>query len=124
MSNAIDQAISETAAKSIQTFAERAIEAQAALSQKLIEANRHWLEQVQIESNEIWEMTRKLNSEASYADRAKVFQDWLRGASQRGAQNAVDAMEATRMFGQIELKFLAGAKDGWSLATPPEPPTS
>lgn len=124
MSNANEQTKSETTTKSMQAFAERAIAAQSALSQKLVETNRHWLEQVQTESNEIWEMTRKMGSEASYADRVKVFQDWLQGVTQRGAQNAIDAMESTRMLGQIELELLAVGKKGSSLATPPESPTS
>lgn len=92
---------SKAMANSIEALAERAIGAQSALSEKLVEANRRWLEQVQIESNEVWELTRRVNSEIAFVEKVSAFQDWLRGVTQRGAKDAIYTLEVARTFGEL-----------------------
>ncbi|VIO72896.1 hypothetical protein CI1B_45450 [Bradyrhizobium ivorense] len=94
-------------AEAIQSCAKRAIAVQSEFSEKLIEANRHWLEQIQIESTEAWELFRKFNSTASVAEKITALQDWSKGVTARAAEDATYAIETARSLGTIELNLLA-----------------
>ena len=72
----------------IQCYAKRAMAVQSEFSEKLIEANRHWFEQIQIESNEAWELFRRFNSTASVAEKITALQDWAKGVTARGAKRS------------------------------------
>jgi hypothetical protein len=91
--------------EAIQSSAQRAIAAQSELSEKLVEANRHWFEQIQIESNEAWEFFRKFNSTVSMAEKITTLQDWIKGVTERGAQDATYAIETARSLGNIKLNL-------------------
>ncbi|MFB9261588.1 hypothetical protein ACFFWD_00035 [Bradyrhizobium erythrophlei] len=95
------------AAAAIYSYAQRAIAVQSEFSEKLIEANRHWLEQTQIESNEAWELFRKINSTTSTAEKITGLQDWIKGVTERAAQDAIYAIETMRSLSNIELNLLA-----------------
>ena len=91
----------------IQSYAKRAMAVQSEFSEKLIEANQHWFEQIQIESNEAWELFRRFNSTASVAEKITALQDWAKGVTARGANDATYAIETARSLGTIELNLLA-----------------
>ena len=91
----------------IQSYAKRAMAVQSEFSEKLIEANQHWFEQIQIESNEAWELFRMFNSTASVAEKITALQDWAKGVTARGANDATYAIETARSLGTIELNLLA-----------------
>ncbi len=91
----------------IQSYAKRAMAVQSEFSEKLIEANRHWFEQIQIESNEAWELFRRFNSTASVAEKITALQDWAKGATARSANDATYAIETARSLGTIELNLFA-----------------
>ena len=90
-------------ADAIQHCAKRAMAVQSEFSEKLIEANRHWFEQ--IESNEAWELFRRFNSTASVAEKITALQDWAKGVTARSAQDATYAIETARSLGTIELNL-------------------
>ena len=91
----------------VQSYAKRAMAVQSEFSEKLIEANQHWFEQIQIESNEAWELFRRFNSTASVAEKITALQDWTKGVTARGANDATYAIETARSLGTIELNLLA-----------------
>jgi hypothetical protein len=96
------------------TFATRAIAIQTEASEKLIEASRHCLDLIQAESTEALEFLRKFNDNATAAERVSAMQEWLKGASERGAKNASYAMETARALADIESRLFArpsGEKD-------------
>jgi hypothetical protein len=91
----------------IQSYAKRAMAVQSEFSEKLVEANRHWFEQMQIEANEAWELFRRFNSTASVAEKVTALQDWAKGVTARGANDATYAIETARSLGTIELNLFA-----------------
>lgn len=104
-------------ADAIQNCAKRAMAVQSEFSEKLIEANRHWFEQIQIESNEAWELFRRFNSTASVAEKITAVQDWAKGVTARSAQDATYAIETARSLGTIELNLFGRRIDGADEAT-------
>ncbi|BBC02995.1 MULTISPECIES: hypothetical protein [Bradyrhizobium] len=72
-----------------------------------LEANRHWFEQIQVESNEAWELFRMFNSTASVAEKVTALQDWAKGVTARSANDATYAIETARSPGTIELNLFA-----------------
>jgi hypothetical protein len=110
MSDVSQQTAPSAMAKSILGIAQKAVAIQSELSGKLTDANTHWLEQVQTESNAIWELSWKVSNAVSFADKIKLLQDWLKGATERGAQDVIYALEAARELRDIELKFFGHGK--------------
>ena len=100
-----DQSEVRPVSDAMQSYAKRAMAVQSEFSEKLIEANRHWFEQIQIESNEAWELFRRFNSTASVAEKITALQDWAKGATARGANDATYAIETARSLGTIELNL-------------------
>ncbi|MBR1208489.1 MULTISPECIES: hypothetical protein [unclassified Bradyrhizobium] len=96
----------------IQSYAKRAMAVQSEFSEKLIEANQHWFEQIQIESNEAWELFRRFNSTASAAEKITALQDWAKGVAARSANDATYAIETARSLGTIELNLFARKTSG------------
>ncbi|GEC59555.1 hypothetical protein ABIF38_003244 [Bradyrhizobium japonicum] len=101
----------------IQSYAKRAMAVQSEFSEKLIEANQHWFEQIQIESNEAWELFRRFNSTASVAEKITALQDWAKGVTARSANDATYAIETARSLGTIELNLFARKTGGVDEAT-------
>jgi|GEM_PF-1980334 len=98
-------------AEAIQSYAKRAIAVQSDFSEKLIEVNKHWLEQIQIESNAAWELFRKFNTTTSVTDKIATLQDWLKGVTARSAEDASYAIETARALGNIELNLFRRRTD-------------
>ncbi|MCP1966589.1 hypothetical protein [Bradyrhizobium elkanii] len=112
-----DQSEVRPAPDAIQSYAKRAMAVQSEFSEKLIEANQHWFEQIQIESNEAWELFRRFNSTASVAEKITALQDWAKGVTARSANDATYAIETARSLGTIELNLLARKTGGVDEAT-------
>ncbi|WP_338827095.1 hypothetical protein [Bradyrhizobium sp. 27S5] len=104
-------------ADAIQSCAKRAMVVQSNFAEKLIEANRHWFEQIQIESTEAWELFRKFNSVATVAEKITALQDWTKGVTARRAEDATYAIETARSLGTIELNLFARQTGGADEAT-------
>ncbi|GEC52819.1 hypothetical protein ABIF38_004746 [Bradyrhizobium japonicum] len=73
----------------------------------ICDLNRHWFEQIQVESNEAWELFRMFNSTASVAEKVTALQDWAKGVTARSANDATYAIETARSPGTIELNLFA-----------------
>ncbi len=93
-------------ADAIQACASRTIAVQSDVSDKLIEANRHWLEQIQIEFTAAWELYRKLNSTVSISEKITTWQDWMKGVTARSAEELTYAVETAQALNTIELNWL------------------
>jgi hypothetical protein len=92
-------------------LAKRAIAVQSEASEKLIEAGHHCLDQIQAESAEALEFFRKFNDNATAAERVSALQEWLKGATERGAKNAGYAIETARALADIETRLFARLRD-------------
>ena len=112
-----EQSETRPVVQAIQSYAKQAMAVQSDFSEKLIEANRHWLEQIQTESTEAWELFRKFNSSTSMAEKITALQDWTNGVTARAAEGATYAIETARSLGTIELNLLARRSDGPDEAT-------
>lgn len=66
-----------------------------------------WFEQIQVESNEAWELFRMFNSTVSVAEKVTALQDWAKGVTARSANDARYAIETARSPGTIELNLFA-----------------
>jgi hypothetical protein len=96
----------------IRNFAGRAIAAQSEFSEKLVEANKHWLEQMQTESTAAVELFRKVNGTMSPAERIASIQEWVKGVTERAAKDAAFAFETAQALGKIELKLFTRQPEG------------
>jgi hypothetical protein len=92
-------------------FTKRAIEVQSEVSEKLIEASHHCLDQIQVESAEALEFLRKFSDNTTAAERVGALKEWLKGATERGAKNATFAMETARALADIEAGLFARVRD-------------
>jgi hypothetical protein len=90
----------------IRDVTNRAIEVQSQLTQKLLEVNRHCLEQMQLSSTEAWELFWKINTTPSISERLEACQAWTKAVAERGATNTNYLLEATRSLSEIEMKVL------------------
>ncbi|MFB9263303.1 hypothetical protein ACFFWD_08990 [Bradyrhizobium erythrophlei] len=96
-----------TAGDAARNFAKRVIAVQAEFSEKLVEAHRHWLEQVQIESTRALELLRNISGTASAAQQITSTQTWMKGVTERAAENTIFAIETAQALGKIELRLFA-----------------
>ncbi|HVX77971.1 MAG TPA: hypothetical protein VHB49_17690 [Bradyrhizobium sp.] len=87
-------------------LAKRAIEVQSEFSQKLLEASKHCLEQMQRSSTEAWELFWKINSTPSISERLEACQAWMKDVTERSATDASYFLETARSLSEIELKML------------------
>ena len=78
---------------------------------KLVEVHRHNLDRMQGEWMEAWNRLFQVNSLLRPVDKMKVYQDWLRGFSQRRAEDVTYAFEVARELSGIELQFAIGSKE-------------
>ena len=106
-----DKIIIAPVSSALPAFAKRAMAVQSEVSDKLIEASHHCLEQIQAEQTEALEFLRKFNDNTTAADRVGALQEWLRGATERGAKNATYAMETARALAEIEARLFARWRD-------------
>ncbi|WP_213770548.1 hypothetical protein [Bradyrhizobium sp. dw_78] len=101
----------------------QAMNIQAEFGRKLVEVNRHWFEQIQIESSQCWDVLWKASAATSLTDKAKIFQDYLRDFTKRATDDASYMMENARALGEIETRIFApsGRAASDAAATPAEP---
>jgi hypothetical protein len=75
---------------------------------KLVEVYRHNLDRMEGEWIAAWSCLLQVNSSPRPVDKMKAYQDWLRGLSERRAEDATYAFEVTRELSGIELRFAMG----------------
>ncbi|PDT75134.1 hypothetical protein CO675_22140 [Bradyrhizobium sp. C9] len=107
-----NQVHANASVEAIQAGAKRAMVVQSEFSEKLIEASKHWMEQIQTESNEAWELFRKLGTTTSVTERIETLQDWIKGVTLRSAEDATYFIETARALGNIELNLFASRTNG------------
>jgi hypothetical protein len=83
-------------------------EQQSELSAKLVEVNQYYLDRINAEWVESWKFLAAVNGTMLSVDRMAIYQDWLRGLSQRRMQDVTYAMEVARTLGGIDLKLSLG----------------
>ena len=83
-------------------------EQQSELSAKLVEVNQYYLDRINAEWVEGWKCLAAVNGTMLSVDKMGIYQDWLRGFSQRRMQDASYAMEVARTLSGIDLNLSLG----------------
>ncbi len=81
---------------------------QSQLSAKLVEANQYYLDRINTEWIEGWKCLAAVNGTMLSVDRMGIYQDWLKGFSQRRTEDAAYAMEVARTLSGIDLNLSLG----------------
>ena len=81
---------------------------QSQLSAKLAEVNQYYLDRINTEWIEGWKCLAAVNGTMLSVDRMGIYQDWLKGFSQRRMEDASFAMEAARTLSGIDLNLSLG----------------
>ncbi|WP_149532730.1 hypothetical protein [Tardiphaga sp. P9-11] len=82
---------------------------QSALGKKLGEINQHWLQRIQQDSNDAWQMLFKVGGTPAVGEKIKLCEQWIEGAMKKAADDATYVLESARALGQIEMKFFTPA---------------
>jgi hypothetical protein len=91
----------------MQGFAQRALAVQAEFAENLLQANRHWVDRMQVEWAETLALARRVSGEGTSAEKAEAVQAWLKGATERGIKEANYLADVTRRLGSIEMKIFS-----------------
>ena len=84
-------------------------EQQSELSAKLVEVSQYYLDRINTEWVEGWKFLAAVNGTMLSVDKmGMIYQDWLRGFSQRRMQDASYAMEVARTLSGIDLNLSLG----------------
>ena len=83
-------------------------EQQSELAAKLVQVNQYYLERINTEWVEGWKFLTAVNGTMLSTDKMGIYQDWLRGFSQRRMQDASYAMEVARTLSGIDLNLSLG----------------
>ncbi|WP_445220023.1 hypothetical protein ACKWRH_07840 [Bradyrhizobium sp. Pa8] len=79
-----------------QGFAKRAIGTQTEFSKRVFDIYCHWQERIQTESTQAMELFGKVTSTSSATDQIGLLQVWMKGATQRVAQDVVYSNETAK----------------------------
>jgi len=93
--------------KAVQGFAQRAFAVQAELAENLLQANRHWADQMHTEWEETLALARRITGSETAAEKTEAVQAWLKGAAERGIKEANYAADVARRLGTIEMKLFS-----------------
>ena len=87
------------------------IQKQSDISARLADINQHFAERIKVEFLETLDVVQKINAATLPLDKVKLYQDWLKGFSQRRMEDANYAMEAAQVLGSTEMKLSMGLVD-------------
>ncbi|OAF02808.1 hypothetical protein AYJ54_25745 [Bradyrhizobium centrolobii] len=88
-------------------FTKRAIGTQTEFSKRFFDIYSHWQERIQTESTQAMELFGKVNSTRSATDQIGFLQVWMKGATQRAAQDVVYSIETAKVLANVELPLFA-----------------
>ena len=74
----------------------------------MVEVNQYYLDRINTEWVEGWKFLAAVNGTMLSDDKMAIYQDWLRGSSQRRMQDVTYAMEVARTLSGIDLKLSLG----------------
>jgi len=87
------------------------IQKQSDILARLADINQHYAERIKVEVLETLDVVQKINAATLPLDKVKLYQDWLKGFSQRRMEDANYAMEAAQVLGSTEMKLSMGLVD-------------
>jgi hypothetical protein len=87
------------------------LQKQSDISARLADINQHYAERIKVEVLETLDVVQKINAATLPLDKVKLYQDWLKGFSQRRMEDANYAMEAAQVLGSTEMKLSMGLVD-------------
>ena len=87
------------------------IQKQSDISARLADINQHFAERIKVEILETLDIVQKINAATLPIDKVKLYQDWLKGFSQRRMDDTNYAMEAAQVLGSTEMKLSMGLVD-------------
>jgi hypothetical protein len=87
------------------------IQKQSDISARLTGINQHYAERIKVEFLETLDAVQKINATTLPIDKIKLYQDWLKGFSQRRMEDANYAMEAMQVLSSTKMKLFMGLVD-------------
>ncbi len=78
------------------------------LTETLAGINEHYLHRIQAEWQEAFDLVAKINGTTLAADKASLYQDWLKDFSRRRVEDANYILDAVRTLSGLQMKFSAG----------------
>jgi hypothetical protein len=84
------------------------IRKQSDISATLADINQHYAERIKVELLETLDVVWKISAATLPIDKIKLYQDWLKGFSQRRMEDANYAMEAAQVLSSTETKLSMG----------------
>ncbi|SEI19481.1 hypothetical protein SAMN05216367_4876 [Tardiphaga sp. OK245] len=96
-------------ATALRQRAAQAAAVQSELAKKVMEINQHWLERIQKDSTEAWQLLFKFGGTPAVGEKIKLCEQWIEGAMQNAADDASYALDSARALGELEMRFFAPA---------------
>jgi hypothetical protein len=89
--------------------AAQAAAVQSELAKKVGEINQHWLERIQKDSTEVWQLLFKFGGTPAVGEKIKLCEQWIEGAMKNAADDASYALDIARALGELEMRFFSPA---------------
>lgn len=102
--------ISDTVATVATTLRQRASNAaalQSEIGKKLADFNQHWLERVQADSTEAWQLLFKVGGTPAVGEKIKLCEQWIEDAMKKAADDSTFVLESALSLGKIGMRCLA-----------------
>lgn len=96
-----------TIASALRERATHAAALQSDIAKKVGEINQHWLERIQSDSTEAWQLLFKCGGTPAVGEKIKLCEQWLEGAMKKAADDATYVLDSARSLGELELRLLS-----------------
>ncbi|WOH80484.1 hypothetical protein RX327_32670 [Bradyrhizobium sp. BEA-2-5] len=90
------------AADALQDLTKRALATQTELSKRSFETFWHWQERIQSEATQLTELFKSVFSTTSAADQIGILHAWIKGVTQRNAQDLIYSIETANALAKVE----------------------
>jgi hypothetical protein len=80
---------------------------QSELAKKVGEIKQHWLERIQKDSTEAWQLLFKLGGTPAVGEKIKLCEQWIEGAMKNAADDASYSLDSARALGELEMRFFS-----------------
>ncbi len=96
-------------ATALRQRAAQAAAVQSELAKKVMEINQHWLERVQKDSTELWQLLFKFGGTPAVGEKIRLCEQWIEGVMKNAADDASYTLDSARALGELEMHFFSPA---------------
>lgn len=96
-----------TVAATLHQRSSNAAALQSKVGKKLAEINQHWLERMQAESTEAWQLLFKVVGTPAVGEKIKLCEQWIEDAMKKAADDSTFVLESACSLGEIGMRCLA-----------------